>query len=86
MINKIEIDTHLLVKWNQQIKLGWFRQEKVTLHYLVYHFTKVNNCVSKRHYVHFSLFEDRRNLKINIYKAGLSDKFGGPFFLNLLFC
>ena len=35
MINKIEIDTHLLVKWNQLIKLGRYRQrplhEKVTL-------------------------------------------------------
>ena len=26
MIKKIEIDTHLLVKWNQQIKLGRFRK------------------------------------------------------------
>ena len=26
MINKIEIDTHYLVKWNDQIKLGRIRQ------------------------------------------------------------
>ena len=25
-INKIEIDTYIFVKWNQQIKLGRFRQ------------------------------------------------------------
>ena len=37
-INKIEINTHLFVKWNQQIKLGRFRQNiaiKVTRkHYI----------------------------------------------------
>ena len=26
IINKIEINTHLLVKWNEKIKLGRFRQ------------------------------------------------------------
>ena len=49
-INKIEIDTHLFVKLNQQIKLGRFGQnitEKVTLQenvtrkgYLVYYYPK----------------------------------------------
>ena len=49
-INKIEIDTHLFVKLNQQIKLGRFGQnitEKVTLQenvtrkgYLVYYYKK----------------------------------------------
>ena len=28
MIIKIEIDTHLIVKWNKQIKLGRFRQKQ----------------------------------------------------------
>ena len=30
LINKIEIHTHLFLKWNKQIKLGRCRQKSVT--------------------------------------------------------